>query len=76
MGRSRCGRRDNGRTPLALLAWVDLQKIKIPVQMLLTAILWEEVVPQEKVPENLDDVHSHSEELIKVPHLRCSLPDT
>ena len=43
--------------------------------MLLTAILWEEVVPQEKVPENLDDVHSHSEELMKVPHLRCSLPD-
>ena len=71
----RCGRRDDGRTPLALLAGVDLKKIKIPVQMLWMATLWEEVVPQEKVPENLDDMQSHSEELMNVPHLRCSLPD-
>jgi hypothetical protein len=43
--------------------------------MLWMATLWEDVVPQEKVPENLDDMQSHSEELMKVPHHRCSLPD-
>jgi hypothetical protein len=44
--------------------------------MLWVATLWEEVVPREKVTEDLDDMHAGSEELAEMPCLCCCRPDT
>jgi hypothetical protein len=45
---------------------VDLEKIEDPKQMLWVATLWEKVVPQEEIPEDLNNVHTCSKKLVEV----------
>jgi hypothetical protein len=54
----------DGRTPWALLG-EDLQKIGGPKQIW-AATLWEEVVSQEEVLEDLNGIHTPSKELAEV----------
>jgi hypothetical protein len=66
--------RAGDHTPRTLLG-LYLHNMKGQKEMLWAATLWVETVPNNELPEDLDDPHAHSEELAEEPCLCGCQPD-